>query len=237
MAAASRRRELRKKKILQNAEDRIKKLTENGLADIKREETLDTDVALCARQMFKNCPTSSGEVESADCEASETTPQKVKLPVSKTLSRQIESKEARDKIDGFHQAEKLNKPDEPETNENLHFYDSNVKLLDVDFRTNQSEIKGLEDKTENTISKENRHCIDQQRNKAQSIGRAGHDAVDSKLSMLRPVIVMILAIMCFTKSVYLPALSFLLGSPWFLQIYCEKEVIFILYFICALISV
>ncbi len=231
MDAASRRRELRKRRILQNAEDRINKLIRNVGADVKHEENLDkqTDfgndnaLKLHAHQNV-NILNSSTKVDQ-NCE---TTTQREKILHGNSLLRQDEPTEMRDKTDGNVRKERVHETNVQQTDESFDDQtttQSHKEKILENFPKNHGEPTKIQDKTGGYVRKERLHETDQQlidENGAEF--STVPETVDSKISNVRPVIVTILAMLCFTKSLYLPAIVSILGSSWFLEICIEKEV-------------
>jgi hypothetical protein len=235
MDAAARRRELRKRKILQNAEDRIKKLTGSIVADVKHEEDVEKQTYFGNDSVLKLLNNCSTEVD-LNCEttfkdSTITTPRE-KLIHGNSLVHQDKPTEMRDKTDGYVRKERVNKTYEQQTDESFPgqttAHSHKEKILNENVPKHQdepTEPTEVRDKTDGYVRKKRLHEINQhQIDENETESNTKPEAVGSKISNVRPVIVMILAMLCFTKSLYFPAISLLLGSPWFLEIYNEKEV-------------
>ena len=224
MDAAARRRELRRRKILQNAEGRIKKLTD---ADVRNEATFVSDdgLKISAQKNVNNCSTKVDQ----NCD-------KTTAPREKVLEGNCSSgqNEPTTKRDGHVRKERVaNETNEQQNdgkfnhqtrqnNENLHIKEN---VLDENFSKHEDEPAKLREKVDGYARKE-RHKISQNQNNENEteLINTEPEAVDNKIPNVRSVLVMILAILCFSKSLYLPALSSILGSSWFLEIFHKKEV-------------
>ena len=222
MDAAARRRKLRKTKILQNAEDRIKKLTGNFNGAVKHDEKIDkqtdfgNDIGLIlhAHQNVNDC--SSTKVDQNICE---TSAQGEKLCDGSDLPCQVKPAEMRDKTDGYiRNVHETNKDDKSNTHVSYQ-----EKIPDENCPKNQDKSAEMQDRTD---GKELVYHTDQLQNDDSGIELdTGSEDVGSKTSInIRSVLVMILGTLCFTKSFFLPVISPILGSPWFLEIYSKEEV-------------
>ena len=212
---AARRRALRKKKILQNAEDRIKKLIGNVGADVKESNTSGRQKKL------------GNDSENIDSNIIHET---CKTACS-TKTEKIT--ELRDKTDGYVSSEKLDKTNEQQSNEGFDretnettTFRFNSRILDEGLVKNQDQHTGIKNEMDSSVDKQSHHRAAQEETEENAIDfNAEPVAVDSKISSVRPVIVVIVAMLCFTKSLYLPVISSILGTPWFVEIYSTREVI------------
>ena len=171
MDAAARRRELRKRKILQNAEDRIKKLTENVGVDVTHGEKLEkqADKENSLKEVHQNFET-----------------KREKTLHQNTLNHNDDSMQ--DNVDG-----RVMKKEIDDSQPDVHVYNE-TEEQEID---NEPEI--INPDTE------------------------GNSTTDSRTSKVRPVIVMVFATLWFTKSLFLPIILSVLGSPWFLEIYNDEH--------------
>jgi hypothetical protein len=214
MDAATRRRELRKRKILQNAEDRMKKLTGNIGADVEHDGHFGRDDPLKSQDR-KSANNYSAKVDQNGKITSASRGEKVLDRNS--LSCQNEPTKRRG---GHVLKERVYETSDgrfdPQTTQNIH--KENV----LGENSSKHEDGKMGDKTDGCYRKERDEIQDDVHGTEFVITEP--ETVGGKTSNVRSVIVMILAILCFTNSLYLPALSSILGVSWFLEIWNIKEV-------------
>ena len=220
MDATARRRK-RRKNILENAEERLKKLAGNFNGAVKHDENFDkqteTDkLILRARQ---NVNDSSSTKADQNCEKSIT--QGENVFDENDLVYQDKPTEMRDKAHGFIS-------DDIETNEGdkatTHIPCIKERKPDQGDTKKEDKSTEMEDKTDGkeTLYYTSQLLNDDSENEFDTVS----EDVGSKISInVRSLLVMILGTLCFTKSFFLPAISSTLGSPWFLEIYISDEVI------------
>lgn len=219
MDAATRRRKLRKTKILQNAEDRIRKLSGNFNGAVKHDENLDKqtgfndDIGLILHERQNGNDCSSTKVDQNIRGASARGD---KLCDGNDLSYQDKPTEVRD--DYIKNVHETNKGDKATTHISYK-----EKIPDQNCPKNRDKSAEMQDKTD---GKEILYHTDQLQSDDSGIEfDTGSEDVGSKTSInVRSMLVMILGTLCFTKSYFLPVISSILGSPWFLEIYSKEEV-------------
>ncbi|XP_028401474.1 uncharacterized protein LOC114524559 [Dendronephthya gigantea] len=220
MDAAAKRRAIRKRKILQNAEDRMKKLTGNAGVDLKHEENVDKETNFCE----------ANDKDTLKFNGINDDHQNANDNVDSSYTH-------KDKVDGYdYRKEREHETEKKTNNETFHSQITAQNSSDVKFPSLEDDCKEKGTETDAHIRKGK---VDETANE-QLIEENGiefsteSEAIGSGKANVRTIVVILFATLCFTKSHYMPVVFSIVGSPWsdiefsFIIPFCILEII--LYF-------